>query len=103
MAVESSFVANIAQDVFNVQIMGERGGFNYSPRRVFKDESGLMVNCELAYVGNWKAFDRKMEHWIAYLRGETETECPGEDGLAVQKMLDGLYASAEQGREVSIA
>jgi len=103
MSVESSFVAHIEQDVLNMQVMGEKGGFTYSPTKVFKDEAGLMVNVEPAFVGNWSAFDRKMEHWVACLRGEAQTECPGEDGLAVQKMLDGLYASAERGGEVKIA
>jgi len=102
MTVESSFVAHIERPVFNVQVMGERGGFTYSPPKVFKDEAGLMVNVEPAFVGEWKAFDRKMESWIAYLRGEAQTECPGEDGLAIQQMLDALYESAEEGREVAI-
>jgi len=102
MSVESSFVAYIEQDVFNVQIMGEKGGFTYSPPKVFRDEAGLMVNVELAYVGAWESMQRKIENWIAYVRGEADTEAPGEAGVAVQKILDGLYRSAEKGKEVSI-
>ena len=31
------------------------------------------------------------------------TRAPGEHGLMVQKMLDGIYASAEKGRQVRIS
>jgi len=102
MSVESSFVAHIEKDVFNVQIMGEKGGATFSPPRIFKDEAGLMVNVEPSFIGTESGFVRKMENWIAYVRGDAVTQCPAEDGLAVQKMLDGLYKSADDGREVDI-
>ena len=102
MSIESSFVAHIGDNVFNVQIMGEKGGCVYDPPAVFKDEAGLMVNVQPSYVGEWSAFQRKMDNWIAYVRGEEDTDAPGEAGLAVQKILDGLYASAEKGKEVAI-
>jgi len=102
MSVESSFAAHIGSDVFNIQIMGTQGGCTLSPTEVFKDEAGLMVNLEPSFVGNKDSMDSKLENWIAYVRGEGESECPGEDGVAVQKMLDGLYASAGAGKEVAI-
>jgi len=102
MAVESSFAAHLDQDVLNVQIMGEKGGASWSPLKIFKDEAGVMVNVEPAFAGRWDAFERKMQGWIACVRGEADTEAPGEAGLMVQKILDGLYSSAEKGREVKI-
>jgi predicted dehydrogenase len=102
MTVESSFAAHIEHDVFNVQIMGTRGGCTFSPLKIFRDEAGLMMNAEPAFVGHWDSMDKKLENWIAYVRGEAETECPGEDGMVVQQILDGLYASAEKGSEVQI-
>ncbi len=103
MSVESSFIAHIGQNVFNVQLMGERGGCTYAPLKIFKDEAGVMVNVEPDYVGDYKAMDRKMAQWIACVRGEAQTEAPAEAGLAVQQILDGLYASAGKGKEVKIA
>ena len=102
MSVESSFAAHIEGTTMNVQVMGDKGGCTFSPTKVFKDEAGTMVNVEPAFVTGYNGFDRKMEDWIAYLRGEADTQCPGEDGLALQQMLDGLYRSAEQGGEVPI-
>ena len=50
--------------------------------------------------GHLQAVRRDLE--IACVRGEADTEAPGEAGVAVQKILDGLYRSAERGKEVSI-
>jgi len=103
MSVESSFVAHVKEDVFNFQLMGEKGGCTYHPTVVYTDEEGSMVNIEPSYVGRWESMDRKIDDWIARVRGEGQTQCPSEAGLNVQKMLDGLYASAAAGKEVPIA
>lgn len=102
MSVEASFAAHIEKDARNVQLMGEKGGCLLHPPTIFKDEAGTMVNTSPAYCGEWQAMDRKIDEWIARVRGEIETQCPAIAGLQVQQILDALYASAEAGKEVSI-
>lgn len=102
MSVESSFVAHIEKNNFNVQLMGREGGATLHPPRVFKDEAGTMVNVEPNYTGKWKSMAKKMDDWIGFIQGEGETECPAEAGLMIQKILDALYESAETGEEVRI-
>ena len=102
MGVESSFAAHIESNCLNVTLMGEKGGASFSPLKLFKDEAGVMVNVDPVYAGEWSTFDYKMAHWIGVIRGEEKNDAPGEDGLMVQKVLDGLYGSAEKGREVKI-
>jgi len=102
MAIESSFVAHIKDNVFNVQIMGEKGGCTLRPVSIFKDEAGTMVNIEPGYVPKYNSMAKKMDDWIARIRGERETQCPARAGLMVQEILQGLYDSAEAGKEVEI-
>ncbi|MCK4282874.1 MAG: Gfo/Idh/MocA family oxidoreductase [Candidatus Brocadiae bacterium] len=102
MSVESSFAAHIKEDVLNCQLMGEEGGCVLHPPTIFADQAGTMINIEPHYVGKYQAMDKKIEDWIGRVRGEVETQCPAIAGLHVQKMLDGLYASAEAGKEVPI-
>ena len=92
----------IDDDGFNCQIVGEAGGCSLHPTEVYTDESGFMINIEPHYIGKWDSMDRKIDDWIASCRGEGETQCPAIAGLNVQKMLDGLYASADAGKEVEI-
>ena len=101
MAIESSFIVH-AKDVSNVQIMGTKGGCLLQPPTVFKDEAGTMVNIEPGYVPRYDSMAKKMDDWIARIRGERETQCPSKAGLMVQQILQGLYDSAAAGKEVVI-
>jgi len=102
LSVEASFIAHTPKNVFNLQLMGEKGGLVLDPPAVYKDEAGTMVDVTPAFVAKYQAMDKKMEDWIAFVRGEGQTQCPAIAGLNIQKILDGLYKSAEEGREVPI-
>ncbi|KPK61987.1 MAG: hypothetical protein AMK73_07055 [Planctomycetes bacterium SM23_32] len=102
MSVEASFAAHIKDNVFNCQLMGEGGGCVLHPPTLFTDEAGTMINIEPGYMADYESMDKKIDDWIADIRGERPTQCPAVSGLNVQKMLDGLYASAKAGREVAI-
>ena len=47
-------------------------------------------------------FGLKMRNFVEHVHYDKPTMAPGEHGLMVQKMLDGIYESAEKGREVAI-
>lgn len=106
LQIEASFVAHIEKDVWNFQLMGEKGGCRWDPPTIFTDRAGTMVNEQPGWL-NPKAdfatlFIYKLRNFVdACLKG-TPLRAPGEAGLAVQKILDGVYRSAAAGREVAI-
>jgi len=102
MLVESSFCAHIEGNVFDITLMGEKGGAKWGSSKIFTDWNGTMVNMEANYVPNDSHWDHKMSDWIESIRTGKKPICPGEDGLAIQKMLDGIYKSAEAGKEIAI-
>ena len=61
-----------------------------------------MLNSNVGFVGNWDHWQKKMQHFVDVCRDGAPNESSGEMGLMVQKMLDGVYASAAGGREVNI-
>lgn len=103
LTIEASFVAHIEKDVWNIQIMGEKGGADWGNSQIFTDANGYMVNQTPAFLGRWDCFEYKMRHFVEVVRDGRANEAPAEHGLMVQKMLDGVYASAAKGREVTIA
>lgn len=102
MTVESSFAAHIEKDVFNITILGERGGADWESRTIYTDQGGYMVNSTAQYLGSWDHFQYKMNHFVEVCRDGKPSEVPPEHGLMVQQMLDAIYASAATGREVEI-
>jgi len=103
LGIESSFAAHIEGNIFATTLMGTKAGATWSggSARLFTDYSGKMVNIEPQAFEKEEGFARKMRNWIDTVRGG-ENQAPGEDGMMVQKILDGLYRSAEAGREVAI-
>ena len=102
LVIESSFIAHIEKDIWNVTLMGEKGGAVWDTSQIFSDHGGYQMNMTPGWIGKWDVFEYKMKHFVEVCRDGRKSESPGEHGLMVQKMLDGVYASAAQGREVII-
>jgi len=100
LSIEASFAAHIEKDVWNFTMMGEKGGANWDPVQVFRDQGGYMFNLTPSHVPGGDIFEKKMRHFVEVCRDGKPNIAPGEAGLAVQQMLDGVYGSAETGREV---
>jgi len=103
LVIEASFAAHIEHDIFATTLLGTRAGAAWGggPPRIFTDYSGKMVNITPTVLEKEEAFAVKMRKWIESIRG-APNPAPGEDGLAVQQILDALYRSAEKRREVAI-
>ncbi len=105
MQIESSFAAHIEKDVFNWTIVGTKGGYDFASGTLYTDRDGFMVNAKANYMPGLDfttLFTAKLKNFALGVLDGTPLKAPGEDGLAVQKMIDGCYRSAEAGREVSI-
>ncbi|MDD4817009.1 MAG: Gfo/Idh/MocA family oxidoreductase [Victivallaceae bacterium] len=105
LQIEASFVAHIEQDVFTWEVMGTKAGASWMPPKIYQDMAGTMVNIVPNYLpeASWTVnFVRKLTNWVNGCLKGSELTAPGEEGLAVQKMLDGIYRSAAEGREVEI-
>ena len=101
--VEAAFACH-GEDAWNFELMGDAGGARWDPPRIYKDEHGHMVNTEPGWLSKESMFTRKMNNFVDHCLYDKPTLAPGTDGLAVQRMLDALYRSAEDGgREVAIA
>ena len=100
--LEASFAAHIEKDAWNSTIMGEKGGASWDPPGLFSDENNYMVNTEPNWLPNSDAFGAKMRNFVDHVLHNQPTMAPGEHGLMVQKMLDGIYESAAKGKEVAI-
>jgi predicted dehydrogenase len=104
--IEAMFAGHIKEDVWNFTLMGDKGGCQWDPPMIFTDRSGTMVNESPAYVGTKTdfpyLFGLKLRNFVDGCLHDTPLKAPGEAGLAVQKILDGVYRAADAGKEVGI-
>ena len=102
LTIESSFVAHLEKDIFNIQIFGEKGGAIWETSDMYFDIGSYMMNAKPAFLGGQEMWAYKMQHAVEVFRDGRKNECPAEHGVQIQKMLDGVYASAAAGKEVAI-
>ena len=105
MQIESSFAAHIKEDVWNFTFMGDKGGGSWSPAEIYRDCAGTMINEVPGFLpqGDWThLFITKLQNWVDGCLKGTPLRASGEAGLAVQKILNGVYAAAAAGKEVII-
>ena len=106
LQIEASFVAHIEKDVWNFSLMGEKGGCSWDPAAIFTDNAGTMVNTAPAWLSPKcdfpTLFTYKLRNFVDGCLKGTPLRAPGEAGLAVQKILDGVYRSSGAGKEVKI-
>lgn len=105
LSIEASFAAHIEKNVWNFTLMGDKGGANWDPPQIFTDEHEHMINKEPSWLPTGRVADHfaiKMRNFVEHVVHNKKTMAPAEHGVMVQQMLDALYQSAEEGREVSI-
>jgi predicted dehydrogenase len=107
MQIEASFAAHVEKDRWGFTIVGDKGGGAWEPPALYTDRAGTMLNCTPAFLGNESDFHAlfrlKLRNFVDHVLHGKPTEAPGEAGLMVQKILDGVYRSADEGKEVAIA
>ena len=94
------------EDRFWFEILASRGTGRLQPLRVIKELNGRSVDVtpsgasarESAFIQSYRA---QLAHFMAVVRGETKYE-PPEDQIIVHKVLEAIYKSAEEGKEVRL-
>jgi predicted dehydrogenase len=106
MQIESSFCAHIEKDRMAWELLGTKGGFSTDSETLYLDQAGTMLNAHAAFLpghANPVDFIAKLRNFTDAIRLGTPLCAPGEEGLAVQKIIDGIYRSAALGgKEVQI-
>ena len=103
LQLEVSWAANRADEPTKTLIMGDKAGASWEgdPVTIYGELGRTISTSQLSF--DRSRFDDRYRHYAKCLRGEATCSCTGDDGVAVQAMLDAVYESAEKKREVPIA
>ena len=92
------------EDRFWFEVMASAGNGQLAPLRVVKELSGKAVNVspsgasarEIAFYQSHRA---QLAHFVAVVSGAAKYEAPTEQ-VTVHRILDAIYKSAEEGKEI---
>ena len=107
LSLEASFALNIERDRFETSLMGTEGGIHLDPlkyenTRLFREESGTLTDTTLASITRGNSHEAEIRDFVDALINGREVAIPGSQALALTRILDALYLSAETGREVRL-
>ena len=102
--IESSFAANISEDVMRSHIMGTKGGAETHPVRIFGEDKGTVFDLTPTpkFLPNVNSYEAEARGFYDSIINDTEPPVTGEQALNVMKILDAIYKSSDEGREVLI-
>ena len=103
LTIEASFAANIEKDVFNTALLGAEGGCELSPLKMFREERQTLLDVTPVFLPQVNIHEAEIFEFIEAVRDDKPVPVPGEEALVVTKILDAIYKSSEEGREVPIA
>lgn len=106
ISIDASFSLNAAGSE-QFEIFGTKAGAKVSPElEIFTDTKGYLSNIRLAsptaldFNG---LFQKEIDHYVNCVKTGAPCKAPACDGIALMKILDAIYQSAETGHEVVIA
>lgn len=102
MVIESSFAANIVDDAFSTTLIGTKGGACSAPLRVFGEQHGTLTDLTPVKVPSVNTYESEIRAFYDAVRDDTEVPVTGEQAMNVIKILDAIYRSSDEGKEVLI-
>jgi predicted dehydrogenase len=112
LTLEASWAAHLKdEEVYPQTILGDKGGAELMPFtvakaptsvRIFKSRDEALVNIEPTAFAVVDAHAEEIKHWVNCLQGEAEVLVRPEESLNVQRILDSIYLSSQEEREIRI-
>lgn len=102
--LEAAWAMNQADEQFNFQVLGDKGGAQLSPPRVYGEQNGYLTNLEPVGYQEVATHREEIRLFLEAIRNgdKAPTPVPGEQALVVQRILDGIYESSARGCEVPL-
>ncbi len=99
MVVEVSWAINGEAEGVTSKIYGNIAGASYSPCKIYGEQEGYLSDTDIT-TSREDNFSNEIRHFIDCIKGEKECIAKGEDGLEIQKILNGIYESSAAGKEI---
>lgn len=103
IVLESSFVANLKEDHQNVTLLGTEGGAEAYPLSITQERHKSVFSFSPDMPNkNINTHNAEMAAFVECIRDKKQPLVTGEHGLMVAKIMDAIYKSSEEGKEVKI-
>lgn len=104
VVLESSFVANIPEDIFTATLCGTEGGAVTNPLTIVKEKHRSLQTFKPEFHSdNVESHRAEVKDFCQCIHDGRSPLVTGEQALMVAQIMDAIYASSEAGKEVKIS
>lgn len=101
LALEASWASHIKEDKIYTELCGTKGGASVDPLTVYKDMYGKPVDITPSY-DQVAGHTMEVKHFVDCIVNGTKLISTGEHGLEVVRILNGIYKSAKEHKEIAL-
>ncbi len=103
--IDVSWSYEFENPIFYLHIFGTEGTGELNPFRIYKDIQGKLINLapekmDKPEVLYWKSYENELKHFIGAVKGLHPLISSAKDALYRNKVVDAIYKSAENRKEV---
>ena len=105
--LETSFALNLKLDVkektiMNVELCGDEAGATMFPAEIYKDDQGELISLFKREAADEDRHMKSMQAFVNRCLGGNDRLADGEEGYAIQKLVEAIYQSAEKNESVTL-
>ncbi|MDC3415992.1 Gfo/Idh/MocA family protein [Aquibacillus salsiterrae] len=102
LVLETAFAANVEKrDTMQVSLMGNQGGADIFPLKMYQEKHGALIDSTPAYLPNVGGHEQEIKHFVECLQEGKQPISTPEQGAIIQRIIDALYRSAETGKAIN--
>ncbi|MEA3403006.1 MAG: Gfo/Idh/MocA family oxidoreductase [Armatimonadota bacterium] len=104
VSLGASWALNAPGNQNQVAVYGTRGGVQMWPFTLVKEEHGMLLSCTPEVIGErgLGGHAEEIRQFVQAITRGGQAPVPPEQALITQRILDGIYQSAEDGAEVAV-
>lgn len=101
LTIETSFALNMEEkSLMNVHLYGEYAGGTLYPPKIFQEKHGNLINMEIPFIASDNKYEKSLESFIQSCINNRHPLVSLEESMIVQKLINGIYESAQTGEAV---
>ena len=103
MTIESAFCVNLDKDIFGCNIVGDKGGVTWNPLTLHLEVGGHVVDCTPNHMPRKvNAYHAEVAAFVEAVLRDKPVPVPATQAIWTSKIIDGIYASSKQNRELRL-
>ncbi|HHV62442.1 MAG TPA: Gfo/Idh/MocA family oxidoreductase [Firmicutes bacterium] len=103
LSLAVTWALNTNKEHYYCDLYGNKAGASLWPLTIYGEQDGVLTDTHIKVDEKVKSHKAEVAHFIDCIRHGRTPMCPASDGVAVMRMLDAIYKSAESGREVRLS